>query len=245
MKRHKRWMIPLLALVTLAVVVSVTVGVGIGAPVAPETVRAASLAAAPAVQPAQLASVGPATVLALRPTVTASADFAVVYESLNQLKKTADLIVRGEVTQVSYLDFNSTAYTKVTFRVSKCLKGDVAAGKEMTIVEVGGVTSMATVNGDKFGAPTQMDAETQVSVLLDGAPLSEVGDKCVYFLGAGSIGVVPGVYYVPLGAFQGRFKIDNAVAERFVPVDWQRGKYTALRMVESAIDQTVLRAEAE
>ncbi len=39
MKRHKRWMIPLLALVTLAIVVSVTVGVGIGAPVGPETVR--------------------------------------------------------------------------------------------------------------------------------------------------------------------------------------------------------------
>ncbi len=221
MKRNKRWMISLLALVTLAIVVSVTVGVGIGAPAGSET--------APT----------------LRPTVTASADFAVVYESVDQLKKAADLIVRGEVTQVSYLDFNSTAYTKVTFRVSKCLKGDVAEGKEITIAEVGGVTSMATVNGDKFGAPTQLDAETEVSVLLDGAPLSEVGDKCVYFLGTGSIGVVSGVYYVPLGAFQGRFKIDNTMAERFVPVDWQDGEYTALPMVESAIDQTVLRAEAE
>ena len=175
----------------------------------------------------------------------ASADFAVVYANVGQLKKAADLIVRGEVTEVSYLDFNSTAYTRVTLKVSKCLKGDVAAGEEITIAEVGGVTSMATVKGDKFGAPTELDAKTEVTVLLDGAPLSEVGEECLYFLGTGSIGVVPGTYYVPLGAFQGRFKVDKDVAKRFVPADWAEGSYTELPIAESAIDQTVLRAEVK
>jgi hypothetical protein len=245
MKRHKRWMVSLLAFVMSAIVVSVTLGVGMRISVDPETVHAAGLSAENTVLPAQPATVGDEAPPAARPTVMASADFTVLYDNVGGLKKAADLIVRGEVTGVSYLDFNSTAYSKVTLRVSKCLKGDVAAGEEITIVEVGGVTTMATVNGDKFGGPTELDAETEVTVLLEGAPLSEVGEKCLYFLGTGSIGVVPGTYYVPLGAFQGRFKIDDAVAKRFVPVDWAEGDYTELPMAESGIDQTVLRARAE
>jgi hypothetical protein len=244
MKQHKKLIIPLLALVTLAIVASVTLGIGSKPSVNPGAAQAATLAA-PVVQPVQPAAAPAVAAPASRPTVIASADFAVVYSSISQLKKAADVIVRGEVTDVSYLDFNSSAYTKVTLKVSKCLKGDVAPGDELTILEVGGVTSMATLKGDKFGAPTALDADTKVSVQLDGAPLTDVGDKCVYFLGTGSIGVVPGTYYVPLGAFQGRFKIDNASAKRFVPADWQGGKYTALRMAESAVDQTVLEAQGE
>jgi hypothetical protein len=224
MKGKKRYLVLLLALGVLVTVVSVAF--------------VATAVSAPSTQTAAMdAALAPASV----PRVTASADFAVLYKDLGQLKQAAALVVRGEVTEVSYVDFNTTAYTKTTFKVSECLQGDVRPGDEITIAEVGGVTTMAAVNGDKFGAPTAQDEATKVEILLEGAPLSEVGDKCLYFLGIGSIGVVPGTYYVPLGAFQGRFSIRNGVAERFVPADWG-GDYTSLAVAEEAIDQAVRRA---
>jgi hypothetical protein len=243
MKQHKKILLPLAALLALAIVISVTLGDGAAPSAKAESGLAAGVSAAWTTgSPAEHARSTPAV---LPPTVLMSADFAVMYSNVGQLREAADVIVRGDVIDVSYLDFRSTAYTKVTFLVVKSLKGDIAPGSKITIVEVGGVTSMSTINGDKFGAPTSADADTKVSVQLDGAPLSQVGDKCLYFLGIGSIGVVPGTYYVPLGAYQGRFKIDQGVAKRFVPAGWEAGAYTALPMAESTVDQTVLQAEAE
>jgi hypothetical protein len=246
MKLHKKLIIALLPLVALAIVLSVTLAGAAAPSAAPEPAHTASISIAPGT-PAQssgaAAAMPTAAAVSTEPAVILSADFAVLYSSLAQLKDAADVVVRGQVTDVSYLDFNSTAYTEVTLAVTKCLKGDFAAGDEITIVEVGGVTTMATVEGDKFGSAPQADADTKVSVQLEGAPLTQVGDKCVYFLGTGTIGVVPGTYYVPLGAFQGRFKVDNGVAKRFVPSDWQSGKYTALPIAAAAVDQTVTATE--
>jgi hypothetical protein len=236
MKRHRRMIVSCLALAALASVIALSsMLVGSGVPkVAPESAQAAVLASAPAAD----------TSVAL-PEVVMNADFAVGYSSIGQLKEAADLVVRGEVVDVSYLDFNSCAYTKVTLKVSKCFKGGAAEGDEITILEVGGVTTMATIKGDKFGTPTKEDSATKVKVLLDGAPLTREGETCLYFLGQGSIGIVSGDYYVPMGAFQGRFKIDNGAAKRFVPTDWQGGKYTALSVDESSVDNTVTQAAAE
>jgi hypothetical protein len=178
------------------------------------------------------------------PEVVMSADFAVGYSSIAQLEQAADLVVRGEVTAVSYLDFNTAAYTKVTLKVTKCLKGSVAEGDQITILEVGGMTTMAAVKGDKFGPTTKEDAETKVKVTLEGAPLTQVGEESLYFLGQGKIGVVSDTYYVPLGAYQGHFKVDRSVAKRFVPAD-ASAKYTSLAIDETAIDATVTRAAVQ
>ena len=228
-----------LVLVVSAVALSVSLTGNDGATVAPETALALTPSTTVAIDPAA------ADPTAGLPEVLLSADFAVGYSSIGQLKQAADLVVRGEVVDVSYLDFNTCAYTKVTFKVAKCFKGDAAVGDQITILEVGGVTTMASVKGDKFGTPTKADADTKVKVLLDGVPLTQVGEKCLYFLGKGGINVVPGTYYVAMGAFQGRFIIDNGTAKRFIPSDMQGGKLTPLAMDEPAVDATVSQAAAE
>ena len=225
-------------IVAAAIVLSVTLLGGHGATATPET----ALAAAPLAAGTSASVADPSAALQ---EVVMSADFAVGYSSVGQLKKAAALVVRGEVTDVSYVDFNTCAYTRVTFKVSKCFKGDVAVGDEITIMEVGGITTMASVKGDKFGATTREEANTKVKVLLDGAPLTQVGEECLYFLGTGDIGVVSGTYYVPMGAFQGRFEIDNGVAKRFVPADMQGTKFTALAMDEPTVDATLSQAAVE
>jgi hypothetical protein len=241
MKRSRKMIVSLSGIAVLAAAVTATfVLLGAGPSVAP---RSAQAAVTPAVA-ASLASAQPAA-SAAEPTVLVSADFAVSYNSFGQLKQAADVIVRGQVTDVSYVDFNSSAFTKLTLQVAKCFKGDAAVGDSVTIIEVGGITSLATIKGDKFGPSTAEDANTKVKVLLDGAPLTQVGDNCVYFLAAGSIGVVSGEYYVPLGAFQGRFNIGNGVAKRFVPNDWQGSKYTSLATDDDNIDSTLAQVAAQ
>jgi hypothetical protein len=242
MKRHKKLIVALLGMAALAIILSITLSAGAAPSVSPAPAQAAMASATPAAATAPVETAQSAAAPAI-PTVIMSADFSVVYSTLTQLSHAADIIVRGEIVDISYLDFDSTAYTRVTLEVSRCLKGDLAAGAQITIVEVGGITSLATIKGDKFGTPTQQDADTKVSVQLEGAPLAQVGDKCVYFLGTGSIGVVPGTYYVPLGAFQGRFNIANGLAKRFVPSDWQGNRYTSLSIADTTFDQKVSTAD--
>lgn len=177
---------------------------------------------------------------ATMPVVIASADFTAMYSSVTQLKQTAELIVEGEVVDVSYLDFNTSAYTEVTLMVAKCLKGDVSAGDKIAIAEIGGITTMKTIVGDKFGPMSEADAATKVKVQLDGAPLTRVGDECTYFLTKGVLGILPGTYYSPVGAFQGRFVAENGVAKRFVPADWENPKYTELATTPSDLDKAIL-----
>lgn len=242
MNRHKKLIIALFGLVALALVVLSVSAISARDPLLPPSAQAAPGGAAPpAAGPGWGATAQEAAEPPL-PVVVSSADFAVVYKSVSQLREAAEVIVRGEVTAVSYLDFNASTYTKVTFQVTRCLKGAIAPGEEITIAEVGGITTMAQINGDKFGAPSPADADTKVRVQLEGAPLAAVGDRCLYFLGVGSIGVVPGPYYVPLGAFQGRFRIESGLATRFVPADWQDGGYTELPLAESGLDQVVEQA---
>jgi hypothetical protein len=202
----------------------------------------AASVAAPSAKAVATVATGSTTVG--EPQIIMDADFAVAFDTLDQLQKAATVIVKGQVAGISYLDFNGATYTKVTLKVAESLKGKVAAGDQITVMEVGGVTTMAAVKGDKFGAPTKEDAETKVKVLMEGAPLSQVGDNVLYFLGTGSIGVVPGTYYVPLGAYQGRFAIDGGVAKRFVPAD-ATGKYTSLAIDEKAVDSTIAQASAQ
>jgi hypothetical protein len=174
-------------------------------------------------------------------------DFKVLYRSVAQLKQAADVVVRGEVTAVSYLDRENAPTTKVTLKVAKCLKGDVKAGDEITILEPGGIVSRASTVGDKFGSPTKEDYDTKVKMLMDGAPLTEVGDRCLYFLGVDDLHLAPGVSYYPLGFFQGRFVIHDGVAERFVPASpgEMGSEYTSLAMDEAAIDDTISSAGVE
>jgi hypothetical protein len=236
MNRSRRMILSFAGLAALAAAILLSFAVfgGDGAAPAPDAVQGAALALA--------GSTVPISEVAL-PEVVMSADFAVGYHSVAELKGAAEVVVRGEVVDVSYVDFNTSAYTKVKFKVSKCFKGDLSVGDVITVMEVGGIISMASIKGDKFGEPSKEDADTKVKVLLDGAPLAHVGEKCLYFLGTGEIGVLSGTYYVPMGSYQGKFKIENGVAKRFAPAT-DSGKNESLAMDEAAVDATVTEAAA-
>lgn len=149
------------------------------------------------------------------------------YSDVPELAKNADLIVRGKVTDVSFVEFNSDGpgggvmYTKVTLAVNKSWSPKVQKGDTLTILEAGGITTLATIKRWSGKATedsiTQADEKTKVQVLLDGAPLARVGEEAAYFLGGDELGIVPGEHYISLGLYQGKFNLDAGVAHRFVP----------------------------
>jgi hypothetical protein len=218
----------------------------------PSSAATASAVAA-TVPPATIAGAGaPSTTLSLVASDTTATvvtvaegylevEFEAVYRTMVELTQEAQVVVRGQVTAVGYGELNGAAESRVTLRVDKCLKGDVGPGREITIFEPGGIVTRASLLDGKFGSPTKEDYEAKQAVLVDGAPLTRVGDACVYFLDADDLHQAVGAGYCPIGAFQGRFIIVDGRAERFVPASPAAlgAGYGSLAMDAGAIDGVI------
>lgn len=132
----------------------------------------------------------------------------------------------------------------MTLEVTKSWGAGVKKGDRITVAEVGGITTLATIKRGSGraepGSITSEDEQTKVQELIEGAPLAKVGDEAVYFLGKGEIGVVPGEYYVPLGTYQGKFNVTGGDAQRFVPKN--APAFPSLKMGVSVLDSEITAA---
>lgn len=143
------------------------------------------------------------------------------FANVAELAAEADLIVQGRVLSTEYVYSHESAWTKSQVEVLKSWSSGAKAGDVLTVVTLGGITSMANLKKDS-GRPdetpvTEADKSENVRMLLEGEPLPAVGDESVYFLGKGDIGIVPGEYFVVVGAFQGRYVVRGGNAARFEP----------------------------
>jgi hypothetical protein len=180
-----------------------------------------------------------------------SPDFDVVYTGIPQLAKAAHLIVQGTASDVSYFDSNGVTYTKVILAVSKVLKGNVTPGSKVVVIEIGGVTTEAAMiredDSAKSASITPEQEATKVDVLFGGAPLTEEGDNVIYFGTEGDIRFdntvnIEGVYFQPVGAFQGKFGVTNGIAERYLSPTLAGSAYRALRTGPGTIGSQVRNA---
>jgi hypothetical protein len=181
-------------------------------------------------------------------TAIVYSDYAVAYTNVSQLAQNANLIVRGKVTKVEYVEFNTVQYTKVSLQVTKSFSPGAKPGDTITVLDDGGITTLAQMKretGRPLEAPiTAADENTKVQVLSDGEPLAKVGDEVVYFLSdEGQLGVLPGKYYDTLGAYQGKFNVKNGVAQRHTrEADPTRANSERLSMTESALNASIMSA---
>ncbi len=185
-------------------------------------------------------------------TIVTNADISTIYRGVPQLTRAAQVIVRGKVIDISYIDAEADSalqtYTKVVFRVSQSLKGDVSPGSTVVFIVFGGVTSAAKIAGASDIPPSVTSPESsseQVQVLFEGDPLPRVGDEIVYFGVRGDIGAlagnpqVPEPYYQPVGASQGAFPVVDGIAARYVPSALSSAGLDPLRMTVSALDTKI------
>lgn len=193
-------------------------------------------------------------------TMSSQADFSMSYDNLNDLVQAANVIIEGEVINVSYFDHNTITYTKALVKVTKSYTANAKEGDVLTFANEGGITTKAAMirySGNKFNQPiTKADESTKVEVGgIDGAPLTKVGEKVVYFaVGSGNFFLrgldgsfeaadspnrIPGTFYGSVGAYQGKFTINpDGTVERYVPKEDEGiGKYTSLKMTKADFDQ--------
>ena len=178
-------------------------------------------------------------------TMSSNADMAVFYTSLNDLVQTADVIIEGVVTNVSYFEFNTITNTRALVRVTKSYTSNAKEGDVLTFVDPGGITTEAAMirySGNKFNRPIgKAEENTKVQVLLNGAPLTKVGEKVVYFAKK-SVLFQPDMY-VSIGAYQGKFTISSdGTAQRYVPKGDESSRYNSLKMTKAKFDQQLANA---
>jgi len=169
-------------------------------------------------------------------TVSVQMDGGDLYPTVGQLVESRylDLIVRGKVLATEYVYSHEGAWTKCTVKVSKSWSPGVVAGDVITVVEMGGITSLANLKRDAhagdLSAPANLkrdpdnptnnsisasDETSMVAMIFDAQPLAKVGQESIYFLARGELGVVPGEYYGTIGGgSQGKFLIGQGVARR-------------------------------
>jgi len=157
-------------------------------------------------------------------TVSTTASLA-DYTNVESLVNKSTAIVEGEIIGLDYFDFNSDTYTKAKLKVSNSFTDEVKVGEEITIVDMGGITTLDKIKlTDGYeGKPgtvspiTEKDKTTKVQVLFNGSPLIKLNDRIVFF-GAESkdnFYKLSEKYYISIGSYQGRFKITNDMTERY------------------------------
>lgn len=183
-------------------------------------------------------------------TIEMNADFGVIYTDINNLTSASDAVVRGSVVGTRFVEYNEGVWTVSSVRVIESWTPGVKVGDTITVVEEGGITSEAFLKrstGRPLDAPvTAQEEQAKVRVLLEGAPLPEIGDEATYFLAKGAWDIVSGDYYDVVGTFQGKFLIEGGAARRH-PLKGGSPAYRALDGsvpdLETAVRNSLSRAQ--
>lgn len=121
------------------------------------------------------------------------------YGTIVELAKDAKAIAEIEVISQETIVYLDMPFTLSTVNVLKPFKGEHKEGDTLRIIETGGEFTPL----DKQGNPLP-----KTTMKVNGIPVLEVKERNVIFLGAFEGPQVTGEVYVPLGVYQGRFKVD-------------------------------------
>ncbi|OGX68115.1 MAG: hypothetical protein A2189_08020 [Paenibacillus sp. RIFOXYA1_FULL_44_5] len=121
------------------------------------------------------------------------------YGTMAELAKDAKEIVEIEVNSQETITYSDIPFTISTVSVLKSFKGDHKKGDTIRIIETGGEFTPL----DKQGNPLP-----KATMKFAGIPVLEPKEHDVIFLNAFKGPQISGEAYVPLGVYQGRFKVD-------------------------------------
>lgn len=129
-----------------------------------------------------------------------SGQLAEDFQSIRELALASPVIVAGNVLGIEYAPYQNIPFTIVTLRVEHSIKGDVAEGDQVRIVETGGVfAGRSKEETGEFGQP--------VEAAFEGVPVMKTGERWLLFLGAYDPGPVATGAYSVKGVFQGKLRI--------------------------------------
>ncbi|MCJ7689434.1 MAG: hypothetical protein MUO60_08965 [Clostridiaceae bacterium] len=154
--------------------------------------------------------------------VKTTANITKLYDTVDKLKLDADIIIEGEVLDLSYFDRKEATFTKSLIKVTRSYNGNAKAGDIINLVEAGGITTQDAINKyshyeEKFGKLSNTEREEakvkKVKVEFDIATTVQKGEEIFLFAKNEKDFFGEDVYF-PLGTYQGKFLIKDTKLER-------------------------------
>jgi hypothetical protein len=121
------------------------------------------------------------------------------YDTMTELAKDAKIIAEIQVSSQETITYLDMPFTISTVEVLKSFKGEHKQGDTIRIIETGGEFTPL----DKQGNPLP-----KTTMKFNGIPVLQKDEHNVIFLNVFEGPQVSGEVYVPLGVYQGRFKVD-------------------------------------
>ena len=134
-------------------------------------------------------------------TMVAEGNLSALYTDISGLKKDATDIVECKVLNSKTIVYCDTPFTISTVELLGVVKGQKKAGDKINVIEMGGIFSLT--GEDPKEAKGQL-----VDYQLEGIPVMKASEHYYLFLKPFE-GPQTQNAYVPLGAFQGKFKISS------------------------------------
>ncbi len=149
-----------------------------------------------------------------------------IYRNIKELKDDSDLIIEGEVKNTKsliYAQEPSTISEIKVYEVFKNIDDNIKTGSTICVIEIGGVMDKSFMLEElKMKFPNIFIDPNKIKpskAILDGISPMEVGDHVVIFLRKPKVKINEKTCYSILGAYQGKFKIDNDDVRHQVPKD--------------------------
>ncbi|MGD7046352.1 hypothetical protein [Jeotgalibacillus proteolyticus] len=132
------------------------------------------------------------------PVVSGQGEISENYSSTNDMEKDSILTIKGKVIEQETLVYGNLPFTISDVKIIQSYKGKHVKGDVIQVVETGGIYHPEGKNGDKLD---------KVEMRLNGVATLNEKDNVILFLD-NFIGPQIENGYIPLGAYQGRFKSD-------------------------------------
>lgn len=178
--------------------------------------------------------------------VMVEADFAKVYNTIDELAQKANIIIEGQVLESVSFDYyapgndEATVLTKSKVQVTKSFDGKTKVGDILTFIEPGGVTTKKALGIDKKVNLPQEQWNDKVEV-INNVPNMKPNETVLIFGSSpqANFYVVNEPHYWILGSHQGKFNISGGYAERGVPAFMKEEGFSSLKMSEAEIEQQI------
>jgi hypothetical protein len=129
-----------------------------------------------------------------------TAELEYEYKSLKELKKHSEIIAKVEVLNTKTIEYEDLPFTISQVKILDKKKGPIKKNEILQIIETGGVYSPEGKNG------LVMDS---VEYQLNGVSVLQKGEVQFLLLKKFEGPQVNEKTYIPLGAYQGKFKVKN------------------------------------
>lgn len=146
-------------------------------------------------------------------TATMEGDLSEIFYSVSELKEAAELIVVANVIHQETIVYAKVPFTISRVKILSTIKGSLKEGEEIKVIETGGKYNYTDDNSKKKKGE-------EVEVTFEGVRVMQPGENLILFMRMFS-GPQMDDGYVPLGVFQGKFKINkDNIVEKQAPEDY-------------------------